>query len=254
MRRHVYLDVLSGPLVGDTQTVESAHKRNSGSNTTFDPYFSIGEAIATLFHPFAEVVLHDLRSGRIVRIWNSCTGREAGDPSLLNQAQDQFAPDQPIFGPYEKALASQGRTKSVTAGLRDPTGELIGFLCINVDVTLIDNVTAMISAFASARMKRCEPIYRNDLQQQISYLVRDYSLQMNKPIEHLDKQERINLVSMVDEAGLFQARNSIMLVAKAMHLSRASVYNLLAEANRHPISVRIDRGSRSANVVDFGRA
>jgi D-arginine utilization repressor len=232
MRRHVYIDVLSAYVVGDTQTVERVHKRSSASDTTFDPYFSIGEAIATLFHPFAEVVLHDLGSGRIVRIWNSCTGRQTGDPSLLNRAQDQFASDQPILGPYEKALASQGRTKSVTAGLRAPTGELIGFLCINVDVTLIDNITAMISAFASAHMKRCEPIYCNDLQQQISYLVRDYSLQMNKPIDNLDKQERINLVSMVDEAGLFQARNSIMLVAKATHLSRASIYNLLAEANK----------------------
>jgi predicted transcriptional regulator YheO len=212
--------------------VERAHKGNSASDTTFTPYFSIGEAIATLFHPFAEVVLHDLRNGRIVKIWNSCTGRQAGDPSLLNRAQDQFAPDQPIFGPYEKALPSQGRTKSITAGLRGPDRELIGFLCINVDVTLIDNVTSMLSVFASAQMKRCEPIYRNDLQQQVSYLVRDYSLKMNKPIEHLDKQERIKLVSMVDEAGLFQARNSIMLVAKAMHLSRASVYNLLAEANK----------------------
>ena len=230
MRRYVYLDVLS--TAGDTQTVERKRKRTSGSNTSFTPYFSIGEAIATLFHPFAEVVLHDLQSERIVRIWNSCTGRQAGEPSRLNRAQDQFAPDQPIFGPYEKALASQGRTKSVTAGLRDAAGELIGFLCINIDVTPIDNATATLSAFASAQMKRCEPIYRNDLQQHISYLARDYSLKVNKPIDHLDRQERIDLVSLVDKAGLFQARNSIMLVAKAMHLSRASVYNLLAEANK----------------------
>ena len=96
----------------------------------------------------------------------------------------------------------------------------------------MDGLTAMLTKFASSDMKRPEPIYRNDLQQHVSYLVRDYSLKVNKPIEHLDKRERIELVSRVDKAGLFQARNSIMLVAKAMHLSRASVYNLLAEANK----------------------
>jgi D-arginine utilization repressor len=198
----------------------------------FQPYFSIGEAIATLFHPNVEVVLHDLRTGRIVRIWNVSTARQAGDLSRLSQPQDQFATDQAVLGPYEKALPSQGRTKSVTAGLRDADGELIGFLCINLDVTLIDTLTATLTRFASSDMKRPEPIYRNDLQQHISYLVRDYSLKMNKPIARLDRQERIDLVSLVDKAGLFQARNSIMLVAKAMHLSRASIYNLLAEANK----------------------
>jgi D-arginine utilization repressor len=198
----------------------------------FQPYFSIGEAVATLFHPYVEVVLHDLRSGRIVRIWNVSTDRKVGDLSHLNRPQDQFAADQAVLGPYEKALPSQGRTKSITAGLRDPNGELIGFLCINIDVTPIDGLTAILTKFASSDMKRPEPIYRNDLQQHIAYLVRDYSLKVNKPIEHLDKRERIELVARVDKTGLFQARNSIVLVAKAMQLSRASVYNLLAEANK----------------------
>ena len=198
----------------------------------FEQYFSIGEAVATLFHPYVEVVLHDLRSERIVRIWNRSTDRHEGQLSRLNRAQDQFSPNQPILGPYEKALPSQGRTKSITAGLRDGEGELIGFLCINMDVSLIDKAAALLTTFASSEMKRPEPIYRNDLQQHVSYLVRDYSLKVNKPIQHLTKQERIVLVSLVDAAGLFQARNSIKLVAEAMHLSRASVYNLLADANR----------------------
>ena len=213
-------------------SVEWKPKKIVVSASPFAPYYSIGEAVATLFHPFAEVVLHDLRTGRIDRIWNSSTGRAAGDLSRLNRAQDQFSADQPILGPYEKALPSQGRTKSITAGLRDAKGELIGFLCINLDVSLIDGATALLANFATVQMKRCEPIYRNDLQQQISYLVRDYSLKVNKPIPHLCKQERVDLVSLVNEANLFQARNSIKLVAEAMHLSRASVYNLLAEANK----------------------
>jgi predicted transcriptional regulator YheO len=214
------------------RAVQLKAKQKPSVADPFQPYFSIGEAVATLFHPYVEVVLHDLRTGRIVRIWNVSTDRKVGDLSHLNRPQDQFAADQAVLGPYEKALPSQGRTKSITAGLRDPSGELVGFLCINIDVTPVDSLTAMLTKFASPDMKRPEPIYRNDLQQHISYLVRDYSLKVNKPIEHLDKRERIELVSRVDKLGLFQARNSIMLVAKAMHLSRASVYNLLAEANR----------------------
>jgi predicted transcriptional regulator YheO len=198
----------------------------------FSAYFSVGEAIATLLHPYAEVVLHDLRTGRIVRIWNSFTERQAGDLSNLKGAQDLFPDEQSVLGPYEKALPSQGRTKSITAGLRGAEGELIGFLCTNLDVSILDTASAALAAFASSDLKRPEPIYRTDLQQHISYLVRDYSLQINKPIDNLTRQERVELVAIVNENGLFQARNSVMHVAKAMKISRASVYNLLGEVNK----------------------
>lgn len=198
----------------------------------FAAHFATGEAIATLLHPFAEVVLHDLRTGRIVRIWNSFTDRRAGDPSNLNDAGDLFPEDKPVLGPYEKALSSQGRTKSITAGLRDDADKLIGFLCINLDVTIADKAVAMMTAFASPELKRPEPIYRGDVQQHVNYLIRDYSIKVNKPIDKLSRAERGELVAQVDRDGLFQARNSVLVVAKAMKISRASVYNLLAETRK----------------------
>ena len=198
----------------------------------FQPHFSVCEAIATLLHPYAEVVLHDSRSGRIVRIWNSCSDRQAGDVSGLNSAVELFPKDQPVMGPYEKALVSQGRAKSITASLRDHEGELIGFLCINLDVSIFDRAVSMLSAFASPGLKRPEPIYRTDLPEHINYLIRDYSVQVNKPIDNLTRQERLELVGKVDQNGLFQARNAVKLVAKSMKISRASVYNLLSELNK----------------------
>jgi predicted transcriptional regulator YheO len=207
-------------------------KRTAVDTNVFKQYFPAGEAIAALLHPFAEVVLHDLRSGRIVHIWNCCTDRKAGDLSHLARPQDLFSEDQPILGPYEKALASQGRTKSITAGLRDADEKLIGFLCINVDVTLIDGATGLLASFASSDMKRPEPIYRSDMKQHISYLVRDYSLRVNRPVDRLTREQRSELVALIDRDGLFQARNSVMLVATAMKISRASVYNLILAGSK----------------------
>jgi predicted transcriptional regulator YheO len=207
------------------------------SHLASDPFkhlFAVGEAIATLLHPYAEVVLHDLRTGRVVRIWNSFSDRQAGDLSNLKEAEAAFPRDKRVLGPYDKALNSEGRTKSITAAMRDEKGELFGFLCINLDVSLLDRAAAALSLFASSEMKRPEPIYRNDMKQHINYLVRDYSLRVNRPINNLTKEQRLELVSLVDRDGLFQARNSVKLVATAMKISRASVYNLLAEANKQP--------------------
>lgn len=220
----------------------------------FSAYFSVGEAVATLLHPYAEVVLHDLRTGRIVRIWNSFTERQAGDLSNLKGAQDLFPEDQAVLGPYEKALPSQGRTKSITAGLRSSENELIGFLCVNLDVSVVDQARALMSAFASSDLKRPEPIYRTDVQQHISYLVRDYSLKVNKPIDNLTRAERTELVALVDRDGLFQARNSVMLVSKAMKISRASIYNLLAEINKPEVEEEPEAVPKPRRATGAGRA
>jgi D-arginine utilization repressor len=216
-----------------------SHARDGGGarSLSLDPFrhlFGVGEAVATLLHPYAEVVIHDLRTGRIVRIWNSFSDRQAGDLSNLKEAEAAFPHDQRVLGPYDKALNSEGRTKSITAAMRDENEELFGFMCINLDVSLLDRAAAVLSMFASSEMKRPEPIYRNDMKQHINYLVRDYSIKVNRPIDNLTKEQRIELVSMVDRDGLFQARNSVKLVATAMKISRASVYNLLAETSKQP--------------------
>jgi D-arginine utilization repressor len=221
----------------------------------FSTYFPIGEAIATLLHPFAEVVLHDLRTGRIVRIWNSFTERQAGDLSNLKGAQDLFPEHTNILGPYEKALSTLGRSKSITAGLRDGESNLFGFLCVNLDVTVLDKAGAMLSAFASPDLKRPEPIYRTDLQQHISYLIRDHSLKISKPIDNFSRQDRADLISAIDADGLFQARNAVVLVAKAMKISRASVYNILSGMNRQsgPMAQQVTAPTPAKRKADGAR-
>lgn len=219
------------PKKGPVSGAFRARETTSGS-AAFKAYFPICEAIVTLFYPHVEVALHDLRTSRIVKIWNCWSDRRAGDLSNLDHPERQFTPEQVILGPYEKALPSQGRSKSITAGLRDDDGELVGLLCINLDVSLIDRAAAMLTSFSSTAMHRPEPIYRTDVQQHLNYIVRDFSMQVNKAVSSLGREERMQLVANVDRAGLFQARKSVDYLAKAMGISRASVYNLLNDLNR----------------------
>ena len=48
-----------------------------------DNYRAIADAIATLFFPHAEVVLHDLRTQKIDYIANNLSKREIGDDAAL---------------------------------------------------------------------------------------------------------------------------------------------------------------------------
>lgn len=223
-----------------------ADKQINIDEEKFRPFFPIGEGVSALFHPYAEVVLHDIASGRIVRIWNAFSARKAGDASHLEGAPDLFT-EHAVLGPYEKALPSRGRTKSMTSAVLDGEGRTIGFFCINLDVTHFDALIGQLSSFIQPEIRRPEPIYRNDLQEHINYTVRDYLMSINKTIETLTRKERIDLVSTINESGLFQARNAVQMVAKALKVSRASVYNMLAEARPDDTSNVSDAARRASS-------
>jgi len=62
---------------------------------------AIADAIATLFFPHAEVVLHDLRTQKVDYIANNLSKRAIGDDSAL---EDMLSDDirEVNIGPYEK--------------------------------------------------------------------------------------------------------------------------------------------------------
>src|SRR3712207_9037497 len=101
-------------------------------NPELASYAPVCDAIALLFQPYAEVVLHDLSTETVVYLSNPFSKRELGEPSLLHEID--FKPSDVIIGPYEKVNWDGRRIKSVSAVLRAGS-KGIGILCINVDVS-----------------------------------------------------------------------------------------------------------------------
>lgn len=201
----------------------------------FAPHRPIAQAIAALLHPHAEVVIHDLKTDRIVDIWNAFSHRKAGDESLLGD-DIEMQLDRDLFGPYDKAGPDGARLKSITAALRDASGERIGILCINLDVSLFDQAAKLLAAFTKVAEPRPEAMFRQDWREHINLTIRAFLESRRKALKALDREERIELIAELDAAGLFEARNAAPHVASAMEISRATVYALLnaARANRKP--------------------
>jgi predicted transcriptional regulator YheO len=201
----------------------------------FAAHRPVAQAIAALLHPHAEVVIHDLRSDRIVEIWNAFSHRQAGDESLLGDDIELHL-DRDVFGPYDKANVDGARLKSITAALRDAKGKRIGILCINMDVSQFDQALKLIAAFTSVAEPRPEAMFRQDWREHINLTIRAFLEHKRKALKALDRDERIALIAELDAAGLFEARNAAPHVASAMEISRATVYALLnaARANIKP--------------------
>ncbi len=187
------------------------------------------QAVALLLGPYAEVVLHDPDTDRILAIWNPMSARSPGDPSLLGDlnALDLSARD--VFGPYEKLLADGRRLTSVTAILRDPDGKASAVLCINLDRTPLEQAAALLTAFGAPTASRPEQLFEQDWYERVQQLVGTYVRECSRPVERLTRADRLAVLARLEAARVFDVRRATPVVARALRVSRSTVYGLRAE-------------------------
>jgi predicted transcriptional regulator YheO len=190
---------------------------------------AIAETIARLLHPHAEIVLHDLVTGKIAKIWNPYSGRKPGEPSDLDDIDPELE-DSNVVGPFEKASAKGTRLKSISTILRDENGHARAMLCINLDVSHFDAAAKLLLNLADAAETRPEWMFRQDIREQINLQIADYLKRHNVALGSLDQSGRLDLIAFLDGCGAFQARRAVDHVAAALDLSRTTVYVLLREA------------------------
>jgi predicted transcriptional regulator YheO len=99
----------------------------------------IADAIVRLFHPYAEVVLHDIIDDTIEYIANPFSGRATGDTSYMELDPKDPSLQKDVLGPYEKAGNNGQPIRSITAVLRSEDGDPMGILCINLNFSVLES-------------------------------------------------------------------------------------------------------------------
>ncbi|MFE6866695.1 transcriptional regulator [Kitasatospora sp. NPDC057692] len=189
----------------------------------------VGQAVALLLGPYAEVVLHDPGTDRILAIWNPMGSRAPGDPSLLGELDELDPSARDVFGPYEKLLADGRRLSSVSAVLRGPDGEPAAVLCVNLDRTPLEQAAAVLQAFGAPTVARPEPLFEQDWTESVQHIVGGYVRECGRPVERLTRADRLAVLARLDEAKVFAVRRAAPVVAGALRVSRSTLYGLLAE-------------------------
>src|SRR4051812_1164219 len=190
---------------------------------------AIAETIARLLHPHAEVVLHDLATGKIAKIWNPFSGRKPGEPSDLDGIDPEIAGDD-VIGPYEKASPKGTRLKSISAIIRPEAGIARFMLCINLDVSQFDAAAKLLENFGATSESRPDWMFRQDIREQINLQIADYLKRDNLSMSSLDQEGRVALIGHLDQSGAFHTRRAVDHIAAALGLSRTTVYVLLRQA------------------------
>lgn len=218
--------------------------------TVFEILKPLVHCLGELFGSSCEVVLHDLRrpESSIVDIANGhVTGRRVGGPIVGGPLDDQALawlrqPGDPTqVHMYATRTADGRRLKSATVLYRDPAGQPLAALCINYDVSvpiamerflrsLIDlHPSESGSTPAGPAQTGTESQEAVDVESVITELIESCIAEVGVAPEQMSKQQRFQVVKALDERGVFLMRGVVQRVARALGVSKFTIYNYLEE-------------------------
>lgn len=198
----------------------------------------VADGIAATFGSLCEVVVHDYRRPEesVVSIAGSVTGRSVGgamsEIGMGMLARGDEAGDELNY----LTRTQDGKlVKSSTVLLRDSGGVVFGALCVNLDITAVQQVGTLIGELAGVAAPAEVPTTTfgdsvEVVDAVVGSVVDAYQLKRSRPWGELDRAERVELFRGLDERGVFAVRRAVPLVAERLGISRASAYSYLAKA------------------------
>jgi predicted transcriptional regulator YheO len=208
------------------------------------------EGLVATFGPMCEVVLHDYRRPEesVVAVAGEVTGRTVGgamsEIGMRIVARGDGAGDELNY----LTRTRNGRlVKASTMVLRDSTDTVFGALCVNLDVTAVNDAHALLGALAGiggagggggggvagiSGTAADVPVttFGDDIDSVVDAILDAHQLRQNGSWAGLDRAQRLELFRGLDERGVFAVRRAIEQVAGRLGISRASAYSYLAQA------------------------
>lgn len=184
-------------------------------------------ALAAMLGQRCEVVLHDLHqpeSSIIAIEHGEITGRKVGDPSTnlgLPILKDPY-------GDYDqynyRSRAPSGRMlKSSSVYFKNADGRVFAALCLNWDITTLSAASDILTDLIGTT-EQVEEHFATDIRELVGTLVDQALATVKKPIERMDKDDKLRVMAILDEKGVFTVKRSLDWVAHVLGISRATAY------------------------------
>lgn len=209
-------------------------------NKELEKFIPIANLIASTFGKNCEVVIHDLTTPQksVVYTVNShVTGREIGqtfDHLIKNVLLSKNFKNDYVANYLHEDLSGK-KIKSSTALIRDNRDKVVGALCVNYDITLMDDFENWLQEFTYVEIEKTEhgiePFenVENIVDDLIDKIIGDNNI---KEMKRIDK---IKLIKFMDEKGIFLMKNSIDKVADKLQVSNVTIYSYLDEVRKNNI-------------------
>ncbi len=195
----------------------------------------IGEGVSATLGEWCEVVIHDLRTldNSIVHISGNVTGRKVGGHMTdLGLASIRSGRTEPQMN--YTSYTDDGKTlRSSSIFIHDEDGRPVAAFCINLDVTPLLLFSRFLRTLPAGEDKpELNESFFPDLGQMVETMVAECAYQVGKPVSLMSKSDRVQLVGLLDQKGVFQLRKSVPLVARRLGVTTKTIYNYLTELEK----------------------
>lgn len=193
---------------------------------TYEP---IIKGAVSLFSPFLEIAVHDVRKNTIAALYNTISNRKVGDPSPLAKLKTPVEKFPDVFEPYYEVNWDGRKIKCTTVTIRDDNKKPIALICYNLDISAFQDMQQNLNLFLSVKENAANPVelFSENWQGNIDTIVSDYLLKQKLRIEQLTTTQKKLLIEDLSKQGVFFLKNAAPYVANKLKISRATVYNYL---------------------------
>ncbi len=214
-------------------------------NNVLKTYIPLVDFIAGIVGPNCEVVLHDLSNvdESIVAIRNNhISGRKVGGPLTnlgLKLLKEGSYKKEDFLLNYPGKSADARELRSSTYFIKNEKGELIGMLCINIDLTGALTAKKFIDGFIKGNIDDsykstatgffCNiPENLSKSIDEIVYATAESTIKgLAIPLERLSPDEKIGIVQQLNDKGVFLLKGAVSSVARILKVSENTVYRYL---------------------------
>ncbi len=204
----------------------------TSKNKALETYIPIANLIAQTFGKNCEVVLHDLsipQNSVVYTVNNHVTGRQVGQPfeHLIKDVLLSKNFENDCTANYRTTTVAGKKIKSSTALLRDAKGEVIGALCVNYDLSPLNDMKILLDEFMDTQQEKIEATVEPF--DNVIEIVEDLINKMigNSSVTTLKRKDKIELIQFMDKKGVFLIKGAIEKVAEKLNISKVTVYSYL---------------------------
>ena len=132
-------------------------------------------------------------------------------------------------------MNSEKTLKSSTIYLRNDQGKDLGALCINIDITNFLNFNGSLHNLLGEEALSADldtgtddiEFHAADIGQLTDHLIEKSLQQINKPVDQMTKEDKLEILRYLDEKGTFLITKSGDKVCNALKMSKYTMYSYL---------------------------
>ncbi|MFV0399848.1 MAG: transcriptional regulator [Oscillospiraceae bacterium] len=207
-------------------------------------YIDLAAFLANCYGENVEVAVHDISDldHSAIAIYNNhVSGRKMGAPiatHMLNVIREKKYLDRNYSVNVKNKLSNGKVLRSSTYFIKDDTGELIGALCINVDVSqyvelagFFDNLAfgrcASDEAPAPQEPEEGKDAFPGTVDELIGSTIADFE-EENGAVSTFTPEQKIEIITRLNEKGTFLFKGTVKKISAALGVSEPTVYRYLS--------------------------